>query len=82
MFKKRFNLLLLLYFLHVMLLSPCVYAATSQEDERHTKVVGVTNEVVMAVQQVKTDSVNTHLVFWGLGAALIGFVALSRRRGI
>ena len=82
MVKKEFKLLLSLYFVSAMLLSPCLYAATVQGNEQELKVVAVTSKVVMADQQVKTVPANTHPAFWGLGVALIGFVALSRRRGI
>ena len=82
MIKKEFKLLLLLYFVCATLLSPCLYAATGQGDEQGLKVVAATSKVVMADQQVKTVPANTHPAFWGLGIALIGFVALSRRRGI
>ena len=68
-----------------MLLNSSIYAATTDNSEQKTNIalatLATTTKIATAERNTP-NAVSSHVAFWGLGAALIGFVVMSRRRGI
>jgi len=82
MFKKLSKLLLFIYIFGAMILNSWLSAATIHDSVQQSNVAQVPTVSIIADEKGKTTPVPSNATFWGLGIALIGFIALSRRRGI
>jgi len=77
--------LLSIILLSFVLGNSSLYAATPDGSENKADIALATLATTSKIdtdERKTSNAVSSHLAFWGLGAALIGFVVMSRRRGI
>ena len=81
---KTANLLKVLALLLLsMTLSPCLsIAASITPEQESTKASSLSISVLMEDSGKSESGATSYAVFWLLGAGLIGFVVISRGRGI
>ena len=82
MTSKISKLMYYIYILSVLLFIPGLSIASTQGDTPQSNTDKIANSSVLLTKNASSSHLNSHPEFWGLGAALIGFVVLSRRRGI
>ena len=80
--KKYYKILIMLLFFGFTLLSANLHAANMSNQELKQNIVVVKETHILTKDKAIKNTASSHVTLWGLGAALIGFVFMSQRRGI
>jgi len=80
--KKCYKILIMLLFFGFTLLSSNLHAENISNQELKQNIVVVNETHVLTKDKAIKNTASSHVKLWGLGAALIGFVFMSQRRGI